>query len=242
VLSNSAKLELLGIEQGNSIVLPAQYDPDAIANQQLEFFKRCRAGCLFAAVAARNPTKYGWKQQVVVRYSTEEIDKLISEAIESPKVTMLSLIFPTVTSPEALVEFIHTLQQCDSIFLEQATSHEGATCLGLRAHINSLSSWISGFGPFEFFPKTRQSPYTEITLRVKPRPAFKWVMKQSPPNVIHLADLDMLGIADALFKTLWYSTFARVEKVLGHKPNTQSAAKTTFSVPEDLWSQISSSN
>ena len=35
---------------------------DDILDRQLRFFIDKRAGCLFAAVAAQNPGKYGWVQ------------------------------------------------------------------------------------------------------------------------------------------------------------------------------------
>jgi hypothetical protein len=214
-------------------------DTSRIIAAQLEFFKQGKAGCIFAAIAARNPTKFGWAQKVVQVHTKEMIDDQIREAIDDREVSMLSLIFPNVTTPANLLNLIRTLQQCKYVFLEQDINYEGVHCLGLRGRINSLTSWITGFGPFEFFQQTRQSPYTEITLRVKPRPPFKWVMKKAPANVIHLADLDMQGMADVVFRTLWFATFKKVEQVLGHKPNTLSAAKTSFCIPETLWSRKS---
>ena len=209
-------------------------DPELIVERQTLFYQKNGAGCLFAALAAKNPMKYGWSQRVIWDHRPQTIDSEIHLAIEDPNVNIVSLILPSVETSEELAVLIQSLQECSLVFLERDIGFENTRCLGFRARIGNLTSWITGFGPFDFFPVTRQSPYTEITLRVKPRPAFKWVMKESPPHVIHLADLDMLGIADALFKKLWYSTFTRVEELLGHKPNTKSQAKTTFTIPETL--------
>jgi hypothetical protein len=198
---------------------------------QLEFYRNKKAGCAFAALAAKTPEKYGWRQRVILP-TPWNIDAATNEAIASSKTTMISLIFPTVRTVETLTELSKTLQTCcASIFLEQDVVFDGFRCLGFRAQVNSFDSWISGFGPFDFFPVTRQSPFTEITFRVKPRPRYKWVMKKAPENVIHLADLDLLGLAEALFKKMWHASLERTEHLLGHKPDLKSAAKTTFSIP-----------
>lgn len=215
---------------------------EEIISRQLAFYKKGRAGCLFAAVAAKKPSRYGWVQHVVFDFNQQKIDGLIEEAINTPDVTMVSLIFPTVTTPELLMKFIDSIQSGNFLFLEQSFSYEDMQCLGLRARIGSLSSWVSGFGPFEFFPLTRQAPYTELAFRVKPRPNYKKVLKPSPPNVIHLADLHMINMTWTVFRSLWFATFNKVEKILGRKPNQKSAAKTTFVVPWEQWLKASSSN
>jgi hypothetical protein len=80
-------------------------------------------------------------------------------------------------------------------------------------------------------PKTRQTPYTEISFRVKPKPEYRKVMKPSHADTLHLADMYMHGIDDDVFKKLWGSSLARVASILGHKPNLKSAAKTTYAIP-----------
>jgi hypothetical protein len=61
------------------------------------------------------------------------------------------------------------------------------------------------------------------------------VMKEAPPDTLHVADMDLLGISENKFKALWYGSFDRTEAVLGHKPDLRSAAKTTFVVPTRIW-------
>ena len=94
---------------------------------------------------------------------------------------------------------------------------------------------VSGFGNFDFFPRTRQAVFTEIVFRSKPRPVYDWVMKETAPGVVHLADMDMRGMQENKFKAIWYGSFDSTEKVLGHKPDLKSAARTTFAIPLDLW-------
>jgi hypothetical protein len=56
-------------------------------------------------------------------------------------------------------------------------------------------------------------------------------MKVSPEGVIHLADMDMLGIPEVEFKKLWKASHEKTAAVLRHEPDFRSAAKTTFILP-----------
>lgn len=201
-----------------------------ICAHQLTFFKTARAGCVFAAVAARNPTRYGWTQQVIDP-DRNAIVTAIHTAIGDPATTTCSLIFPAINDEAGLRAFVAQLGDTPPITLEQDTRVANMRCLGFRAQIGSLTSWISGFGPYPFFPATRQAPYTELTFRVKPRPKYATVMKESPPGVIHLADLFMRGMAARMFTALWHASFRKTAQVLGHRPDLRSAAKTTFVLP-----------
>lgn len=60
-------------------------------------------------------------------------------------------------------------------------------------------------------------------------------MKEAPPGVIHLADMDMKGMQKIQFQSLWDGSFRNTERVIGHQPDLRSAAKTTFAIPLELW-------
>lgn len=201
-----------------------------ITRAQLKFFRKNQTGCAFAAVAAGKPDKFGWSH-FVAPMNPVVIDQAIERAISDEKTTTLSLIFKECKTVVQLQELITLLQRCQHMFLGQDIEFNGLRCLGFRVRVNGLESWASGFGPFDFFPKTRQAPHTELIFRVKPRPAYEKVMKKSPPGVIHLADLDMQGIGKTEFKKLWDSSIERTATLLGHPPDLQSAAKTTFVLP-----------
>lgn len=201
-----------------------------VTRSQIKFFRDNKAGCSFAAVAARKPRKYGWVH-VVSALDPSSIDQTIERSISDSQTTTLSLIFKDCQTPEHLQELVMLLQRCQHIFLGQDVIYEGFRCLGFRVRVQELQSWVSGFGPFAFFPKTRQAPYTELIFRVKPRPAYEKVMKVSPEGVIHLADMDMLGIPEVEFKKLWKASHEKTAAVLGHEPDFRSAAKTTFILP-----------
>ncbi|MEK7582460.1 MAG: hypothetical protein AAB452_01185 [Patescibacteria group bacterium] len=208
----------------------------AIIEAQLEFFRKGGAGCLFAAHAARDPGRFGWKLSVSDT-DVQKIEELIRSAISVADVSTQSIIFPSVLKWPDLKNLLAVLRETPLVALGQQEEFADSMCLGYRITVGEFTSWVTGFGGFDFLPKTRQSVFTEITFRSKPRPPYDWVMKETPPGVIHLADMDMKGMGENKFKSLWYGSFARVKEILGEKPDLRSAAKTTFAVPLELWSK-----
>ena len=188
------------------------------------------AGCAFAAMAASSNERFGW-QQYVLPIDTKQIDLAIESAIETEAISTASLIFPEVVDLKTLLHLIGRLAESKYVFVGQDTEYEGFRCLGLRVSVGANVSWVSGFGPFSFLPRTRQAPYTELAFRAKPRPSYKWIMKDAPEGVIHLADMYMLGLPRAMFQELWERSFERTAQLLGHRPDLRSAAKTTFAIP-----------
>jgi hypothetical protein len=204
----------------------------SIIQEQMNFYKNGLSGCYFASVAAKNPHMYGWHQSVIDA-NVQDINESLVSAINNPNISTLSLIVPKVCEPIDLINLTQELIQVPVIQVE-SQEYNSFTCLGVRVLVGDYISWVTGFGNFSFLPKTRQAPYTEIALRVKPRPNYEWVLKEAPKMIIHLADLDMLGLSKAIFEKLWKLSFRNTERVLGHKPDLLSAAKTTFSIPNEL--------
>lgn len=212
---------------------------DDIIREQLRFFSERRAGCLFAAVAARDPVKYGWVHQVSAGDPAAEwIDSMIEGAVSSPQITTLSLLLPTIKTTEGLVDFVSVLKGCRLIDLAQVEDYADSVCLGFRTLVGSLRSYVTGFGNFPFLPITRQAPVVEITMRVKPRPKYEFVFKEAPPNIVHLADMDMVGMQRDKLWELWNNSFIQTEMILGAKPDLRSAARTTYSLPERLFHNV----
>lgn len=202
-------------------------------DKQQEFFKKNGSGCAFAAAAARDMHRYGWKQ-IACGISSEEIDREIESAIALDNVSTLSLIFPAVETILEMKLLLSELERCKLVFLEERFDVGSKYGFRFRAIIGDLRSWISGFGPFDYFPVTRRSPFVEIAVRVKPRPDYDWHLKKSPPGIIHLADMNMLGLSEKHLRKLWVVSFLRTKKLLGHNPDDESAAKTTFVVPKEF--------
>lgn len=206
----------------------------AVIETQLEFFRKGKAGCLFAAHAAGDPERYDWRLSVSAVDKTQ-IESLIQSAIALENISTQSIIFPSIVTWEDLKQLLLLLKETPLITLEQEEDFADSVCLGYRIQVGEMKSWVTGFGSFDFLPKTRQAVFTDITFRSKPRPAYEQVMKEAPEGVIHLADMDMKGMKENKFKSLWYGSFDATEDILGQKPDLRSAAKTTFAVPINLW-------
>lgn len=207
----------------------------SVKKQQLAYYRTRTAGCVFAAICARNPEKYGWKHVVFEAAVSEEIDKEIELAVSEEKVTTLSLLFPRYKSSSELISLTENLQKCEFITLALDNVHDGSRCLGFRVIVGEALSWVSGFGNFDFLPKTRQAPHVELVFRVKPRPLYDWYMAKPVEGIIHLADTDMLSVPKRVFRKWWNASFKNTKHILGHSPNIHSAAKTTFSIPSELF-------
>jgi hypothetical protein len=203
-----------------------------VKEDQRQFFSRNRAGCAFAAYAAKRPDKYGWAS-VVLEVDTGWIDEALAHAIADPDTEALSMIFPSVKTTEALIELIEACRR-SSQFFDEGYSDEATRFVQLRACIGGDLSWVTGFGNFEFLPATRQAPHCELTIRVKPRPQYDWYFKEPIDGVVHLADLDMRGMKEHNLRKLWGVSFETTRKILGHAPDIESAAKTTFAIPKGL--------
>jgi len=125
------------------------------------------------------------------------------------------------------------------LVLDQVEDFDDSVCLGYRCLLDGVKSYVEGFGDFPFLPVTRRAPFTELAMRVKPRPAYTYVFKDAPPGIVHLADLDMKGIPLETLRRLWDGSLVNTRSLLGSAPDIRSAARTTFSVPRSLLITIS---
>jgi hypothetical protein len=203
--------------------------------RQLRFFASNRAGCLFAAAAATDPQRYGWTH-LSVNAEAPEIDEAVSWAVQDAATTTLSLLLPKLRDEKQLIALTLELKKAAFIRLGMVEIDNDFLCLGFRAVVGDLASYVTGFGQFEFLPATRRAPFTELTTRVKPRPDYAYVFKPAPAGTIHLADLDMKGIAPAGMRRMWDGSFEQTARVLGAPADVRSAARTTFSIPANLYS------
>src|SRR3989338_530990 len=99
-----------------------------IIEDQLAFYRRGEAGCLFAAHAANDPEKFGWHFSVV-ETDPQQIESLIGEAIRDEKMSTKSIIFPKVMTRDDLRDLLLVFKKIASIFLGSAENHEDSVCL-----------------------------------------------------------------------------------------------------------------
>ncbi|HEV7289461.1 hypothetical protein [Sphingomonas sp.] len=211
---------------------------DAIVSEHLEFFVRNQSGCAFAAIAARDPAKYEWHHDLIMELDPGLIAARVDAARADPAISTLSIVFPAVTSVDELALLLAALP-CGPIYLHETLDTPKHRCYRFRAKVGEDESFVSGFGPFDFMPETRRTPYTSIVMRVKPRPVYDWYLKPPTEGLVHVADMDMKGIPDRRLQRLWNNTFLTVAGILGKKPDDESAAKTTFIIPLERAAHIS---
>ena len=210
-------------------------DQEAI-EAQLSFFSNAGSGCGFATLASRDASKYEWSHRVIQDQSAASLDAVLREAIADPGTSTLSIIIPATQTLSDLANLIDNMNG-GLFLLNNIVDTQNNRCYRIRAQIGDEQSYISGFGPFEHMPKTRQSGVTSIVMRVKPRPKYEWHLKEPEEGIVHVADMDMKGMTGRRLRRMWNNTFLTVHGILGKKPDEESAAKTTFLMPLNLLSQ-----
>lgn len=211
-----------------------------ITNEQNSWHVKGNNGCIFSQVIASNVEKYNWQKTIVGPLdgnSTNQIDISVKTAIEDPEVRLLSLIFPAIESVEDLSHLCEILSiMTQTIFLLEDNYVDGLVALSFRASLENgeVLGWIMGFGPYDFFAETRQAPYTELVIPVKKKPDNTYHRHNQDKSSAHVAD-QHIPLDDKVLDRIWVNTFKKTEKILGHKPNIFSGARTTVVLPENQW-------
>lgn len=219
-------------------------DASAIIAVQNLWHAKGYNGCIFSQLIAAEPENYKWQKAIINNVgdvTAAEIDRVVNDAVDNPEVRLLSLIFPNLKSTEDLTQLCELLASVtETIFLLQDTYVDGLVALSFRLALedDTVLAWIMGFGPFEFFAKTRQAPYTELVLPVKPKPDNTYHRHNQDKNSAHVAD-QPLPHEERVLDTVWTNTFKKTERVLGHKPDILSGARTTLTVPAEKWTKKS---
>ncbi len=171
---------------------------DLIAQVQRHWHSRGQNGCVFAQAIASNAPIRGW-EQTVLNMSVDEIakpemvtqiDKTIQDSITDSTTQVRSLLFPQVTQPKDLVKLVRVLDTVPSIFTAKEDHYEELSTVALRIDLKDkgVLSWLMGFGPYDFFPNTRQAPITEVAIRVKEKPETIFHRLNQDRETAHLAD------------------------------------------------------
>ncbi len=205
-------------------------EKEKVKKEQLGFYSQGGAGCRFAEHVAKDPSNYNWEQRVFDTVDVAAIDSYVEASISNPDIAMVSILLPSVTDDGQLEHLIAQLTNNSRIFFQEPEEEDqGFRLIRLRAKVLGKTAWVSGFGPMSFFPKTRQAPHTEIVLRVKDTPVYPPnIMRPTPPDQIHVADLEVPDISATDFTLKFRDSFRNTTRVLGHPADELSAAKTTF--------------
>lgn len=213
-----------------------------VALAQRDWHIRGQNGCQFARLVAVEADTMGWNYTVVETPGAEvdpesarQVGAAVGEVTNDPDVEVNSLLFPEVRDAKGAVAAIGALIDNGDFWLERNEVADGLLRLNLRYPINDeqVQAWIMAFGPFDFLPNTRQAPYFELAIRVKPKPPKIFHRLNQDGSAAHLADVP-LQMADAYWETRFDSTLRRTRHILGGEPDDVSAAKATLAVPVEL--------
>lgn len=226
--------------------------PNLIIEIQKDWHKLGQQGCKFAQFLSLNPLEHGWLISVV-NVSTQDpwekeiifnLNKQVSQSIRDSNTQALSLIFPLIKSHLDLINLINAFNKLSNWFIEPGDQIEipgkpPLINIGIRVALNSegVLAEVLGFGPFDFFSETRQSPFTEIVFVTKPK-IFpqRFEKMNSDPQKAYLADMP-LRMETKVGEKMWAGTFAHKKKILANFDDPRAKARVTFSVPLSLWNK-----
>jgi len=211
---------------------------DVVVAAQQDWFRRGQTGCAFARLVAIENAGPTWPYVVVdtppLATDWAQLDLLVDTLCGLGGHEVASILFVAVAS---LPEFVHTLVALEantSFWCSYVAHSPDLVTLELRREVApGVSAWAMAFGPDEVLPATRRSPYFEIAIRVKSKSGREFRRLNPDRTIAHLADVPM-EMPDKFWVDRWDSTEHRTESILGHKPNSISAAKSTLTVPQEM--------
>ncbi len=214
-------------------------NPTLVTDVQRHWHSTGQNGCIFAQMIARSASANSWRHVVVSDFEHQMSDKIeiqLETALREDDCEILSLLFPHVTTVEEMVKTVGFILSVPSIHLAAKEMNETLVRLALRVKIpaNGSLSWLMGFGPFTFFPKTRQAPILEVAIRVKAKPEKIFHRLNQDHTTAHLADYP-IEMSEEKMERTWVATEKNTRDVLGQNPDEYSAAKVTFTIPRDYW-------
>ena len=170
---------------------------ELVVRMQRHWQAQGQNGCVYGQVAASKSEELGWHANVFNKTmdemlqddTLEKINELMRSSIEDPNCEAISFLFPQVVTIEDVVKLTRFMMQLDGWSCDQGV-YEDKTIIGLRSNLgNGVISWVVGFGPFQFFMRTRQAPITEIVARVKPKPEEMFYKLSHKEGIAHLGDI-----------------------------------------------------
>lgn len=232
---------------------------DLVGETQRLWHARSEQGCRFAGVLSQRDENrdsmddVGWFQIVVTgvgdrhwsRNALLDLNAQVERLARRVKAAQaMSLIFPAITGPDALVRLIREIGALPRWTLEVPPDDERVKPplddtmlhIGLRYEISSgCRSYALGLGPFAFFPRTRRAPFTEIALVAKPaQGASQSSRLKRTEHEAHLAYMNIDWLDAPAFEKLIDSTSAHRLRLLGGQ-NPSAKARVTFALPVAIW-------
>lgn len=234
---------------------------EEILEQQAAWHAKAMQGCLYAAFIYKNTPSETDMERIVLfekdKGLISSITELINIRIIDPDNSIISLIIPGIQTPNDLLAFIEDIRTLTNWEVNDDENHDNIRLVKMRVPLTcpnakeeTVYAWVLGFGPFDFFPPTRQSPFFEILIPTKSKNFLKNKFgrlsptKQQNDTVERGGSTDESHIADAFIKDItdnakmdrffWASSINRKNQLLadsGQHNDVNAKARVTFSYP-----------
>lgn len=214
--------------------------PSLVAQVQADWHRQGQNGCLFAKVLNSARPTYGWETAVMPPGTVEEVARWVEEhvraGIDTDETRIVSLVFPWLTADVDLAALLRRLAGLPGWSVAPMDPGEDPVRLAARVALcdGEVDSWVLGFGPFAFLPRTRRAPFTEIVIPVKPKVPGQHRMDDDMRRS-HLADVPVPALLDPKFEGLVASTGDHRRFVLGGAEDERAKAKVTYAIPSVAW-------
>ncbi len=204
---------------------------------------------MFARLIANNPSRY---EQQVHRITGKDpgrtaskIEALVGPAIADKKAASVVLVFPDLTTLEALARTMLALNSIAGWTVTCSKLHPppsgNFTVFNVVREIpygrRKCPSEALVFGPYAPFPPTRKAPVTALEIFVgKPMP--KGPLDDVPTTRANLAHMKLNLPNHAIFLKMWKSSHDGRTQSLKGKADNRAKAKVSLVIPSALARQL----
>lgn len=238
-------------------------DIEKIIQEQTQWHGKSLQGCLYAAYYISKSIENSGLERLCIKgdpsIAISEILSVMSEKILDNNNSVCSFILPDLKSLQDLITLINIFKSVSNWVVDDSGIYKDKKLVKVRIPLNEtdrdgnqIYSWLLGFAPLEFLPKTRQSPYFEILLVTKSKSFFQKkyqrfsstkhnfdsIDRGGHAHEAHLADIHIENITENTFvdNNMWENTSKRKFKILTQSgtvdfDDTTAKAKITFSYP-----------
>lgn len=188
----------------------------------LEYISRGKAGCTFAAIAARNPDKYDWGFYEI---------KSQEDSIPEFEHSTVSLLFPEHWQYKDVFKWAISNGMWEeevkkgTLWRRFKRWWKGEKLSGLRYKSkDNYTAYVMYMGLDSHCP-TRQTPRPLLTFRTCSTTEMFYRVGFS--GVLHIAQMPVL-VALNKAENLWKSSHRNSKRIVGENLNEEHAAKTTY--------------
>jgi len=218
--------------------------PDVVEAVYRHWQGQGQVACRFAQQMGRAPEKYGIRTAVsanldegkVTDATKDWLGDVVSGACQDAATEALTLLFPTIDDPAALVRFLRSLADVSGWYLNaELNPSDRLGRVYVRVHVAVCEDGVAevlGFGPFDFLPLTRRAPIVALEIRTKKNQP-KAGSGPGKPLRLHLADMP-LGWEQDHVRKVWELTEQSRRATLGGD-DSAAKAKVTYAIPQPVW-------